>query len=1206
MKDFNCITCPLSGTHCISSGAGTGKTYAIAHLFLRLLLEKEIPVDSILVVTFTDAATAELRDRIRKLIVSALRYLDGEPADETCTAIVSAHSKKISVKLTRALLYRALTSFDEASICTIHSFCQRVLKDNAFESSMRFDTELVTDRDTLLQETVEDFWRTHIYGASPLFARYLLESGWAPEKFTELISHHIAQPTLRVIPSAPQPETTAAELSFDNAFQAVAEAWPAVSDEIQELLLQSNLHKLRYAENAISSLAADFDTFIIYGRMAPQLFEAFKKVTTKELTAYTKKGGTPPSHPFFSLCDRLQEESARLCSLFEQKLIALKYDLFRHVHATIDKKKQRYNIHTFDDLLTNVYHALRKDTGSALVESVRRQYRAALIDEFQDTDPVQYAIFKPLFADTEDTPLFLIGDPKQAIYSFRGADIFTFIDAVDKTDPKNRHTLRINRRSVATLIQAYNTLFTNTDDPFVYTAIKYVRVKEPPDTPSHGVSCKETPEAPFVLWYCSSSRFSRVKKDGSFATIPVGRATQLLCNAIAREISLLLTHGTLEDDNGQRRIRAGDIAVLVRKGSQARDVKRALSHVHIPAVLHKAGNIFDTPDAREISHILHAIVFPHNHGYIRTALCSSFFGMNGNALFDAVEKNAVIELYYDLFRRYHDLWNRYGFSRMFTAFLNSQQIRKKLLSFPDGERRLTNVLHIMDLLQKQSAENRLSMQELLAWYMQQLNPQSPRLEEHELRLESDEQAVQILTMHKAKGLEYPIVFCPFNWSGSEIQSQEFIYHDDNHTRIYDLGSPESGEHKQRSEREMLAENLRLLYVAVTRAKYKCYLAWGRFNNSETSAPAYLFHKPLKWNDTSSIADLAKHVRSLGDAAMLDSLKQCADRSDGSIEVTELTDIPPAAYTTPVEKTAAPACRQFKGTVPEGRRLSSFSAITARHTADAELPEQEESLYTEEIIAEDTATATEEMNIFTFPRGTTAGLFLHAILEELDFTENNSTLIAETVGRKLTEFCFEHVWRDTITDAVSNLLAHPLVGCNERFSLSAIPEKDTCRELEFYYPLKRITPQSLGSLFRKAGCDALTSEFPEHLESLSFKPTRGYMHGFIDLFLTYNNKYYLIDWKSNYLGNDPQEYMPEKLTAAMVSHNYILQYYIYTLALHKYLRTRIANYSYQKHFGGVFYIFLRGVTEDKNSATGIFFDKPATETVTILEEGLSGS
>lgn len=1210
MRDFNLISCPLSGTHCISAGAGTGKTYAISHLFLRLLIEREYPVDSILVVTFTEAATKELRDRIRKLIKKALDTFSGGEADKSITAIINASSNKISPELTKAILYRALYQFDEAPICTIHSFCNRILRDNAFESSMRFDTELITEQEPLILETVQDFWRHTFYNASPFLVNFALNNKWAPQKFFNLVYNHLVQPDLEIIPKAKITDTSSAEQSFTSAFNAVASAWPKVKTEIQDILSDNvNLNKRYYKKNKISLLMSAFDTFLTYHTANPDLFDGFSKFTSRGLENTTNKDMTTPEHEFFELCDTLYERALNLSSLLEQQIAALKYACFEYVRKNLDGKKQQSNIYTFDDLLLNLYNALQGPNRKTLISSIRKKYKAALIDEFQDTDPVQYAIFRPLFAE-KDIPLFLIGDPKQAIYSFRGADIFTFIDAVANTPDKNLHTLRTNRRSENDLIQAFNTIFNYKTDPFIYQSIPYFKADKPTDVSSSCyLAIDNKKSTPFNIWYLSSTRFShRKEKDDSYSPINKGTAAPILCKAVAQQIMNLLMRGMLVDaETGKkvREIKPEDIAVLVRTGFHARDMKQALSEEFIPAVLHKAGNIFDTDDAHEINHILHAAAHPYNHGYIMTALCTSLIGMNANSLFNAVEQGAPIEQYYDEFKEYHDLWNRYGFIRMFTAFLSRQHVRKKLLSLPDGERRLTNVLHIQDLLQQHGTENRLTMSQLLTWFSTQINPDSHRLEEHELRLEKDDNAVQIVTIHKSKGLEYPIVFCPFNWDGSHLKSDEFIYHDDNNRRIYEIGSPEYDKHKKYAEKESLAENLRLLYVALTRAKYQCYLAWGRFNKAGTSALAYLFHKPDTWNKDSTLSDLERHVITLNDNDMLEALNKLSSLSNGTIEITDYKEKPMPHYKPRPEKAEKFISRTFQGTIPEGKHLSSFSSLIYKRHAVAELRDIEESYTLKEPVSQDSeeVQATAKKSIFSFPKGTAPGTFLHSILEQLDFSEKNKKNKSAIIKQALTRHGYEPKWHDIIYNTIANLLAVNLKNGKAGFQLLSIPMANTIRELEFYYPLKQIAPKIVSKVFGKAGITSIIPEFPQHIESLDFKPTRGYMHGFVDLLFNYNEKYFIIDWKSNYLGDSPGFYSEENLKQAILNHSYFLQYYIYTLAVDRFLASRIKDYSYDKHFGGVYYIFLRGISEDNDSRNGIYFDKPDNEIIEKLRADL---
>jgi len=1206
MNEFDLTACPLSGTHCITAGAGTGKTFAISHLFLRLLLEKELDVDSILVVTFTEAATKELRARIRDVIQAALNTASGEGADTGIGVIVGRCGALKGAEYTRALLYKALYRFDEAPVCTIHSFCKRILKDNAFESSMRLDTELMTDQQPIILETVQDFWRINFYSASPFLTHFARYRGWSPQKLYDLVYLHLAQPDLELTPKTVPADTASAEQSFAEAFSAVAEAWPVVKEEIWKILYEDGvLSGTVYKKKSGQQLFDAFDAFAVYGAHTPELFKNFDKFTLQEILAAVKKGKQAPDHCFFRLCDALYEGSNRLCTLLDRNLVALKYACFNYVINALLIKKQLHNISTFDDLLTNLYRALQGANKKKLVRSIRKKYHAALIDEFQDTDPVQYAIFKPLFADGE-TPLFLIGDPKQAIYSFRGADIFTFITAVQDTDAQNQFTLQKNYRSSIQYIQALNTVFLSKPDPFVFNSIPYFEaIKPDKNAYSCSLSIDGRPTAPLCLWYLSSARYSH-KKNSDQQVGPVSKeaASGILCNAVAGEIARILMYGRITAGNASGDVKPSDIAVLVRTRFQAREIKQALSSAGIPAVLYNAGNIFDTIDACEIYHVLCAVAYPQNHGYIRSALCTSLFGLDANTLYNAAELDNSIEVFYDEFRQYHELWNRSGCIAAFNSLISRRQVRTKLLSLPEGDRRLTNVLHLQDLLQQQCVENRLSMPQLINWLGARLNPDSPRLEEHELRLEKDDTAVQVVTIHKSKGLQYPVVFCPFTWADSHVSADEFIFHNEDNKRIYEIGGPDYDKHKKQAQKELLAENIRLLYVALSRAKFQCYLGWGRINKTEASAPAYLFHRPDNLDAADPVSSLGASMKKLGDGDLLRDLENLAARSNGCVEIVDYIQKPLIRYTSPDEGHGDLMCRTFSAVIPAPKRLSSFTALIHATRAATETHDAEELYSAEKPAAGGFASAPHqaEANIFTFPRGAEAGILLHSILQELDFSQNRSDALSTAIQTKLSLYGFAPDWTDTLLRSITSLLK---VNLDPGFTLSMIPRENTCREMEFFYPLKTITPEKLRSIFRHGEVLLRETGIPSSLERLDFQPSKGYMHGFIDLLFMHNGKYYIVDWKSNHLGDSPESYAAQNLKQAMLSNSYYLQYFIYTLAVDRFLKSRIKDYAYDTHFGGVYYFFLRGISEDPNAGNGVFFDRPDIQIIERLNRELIG-
>ncbi len=1189
MNTFNLITCPLQGTHCISAGAGTGKTYAIAHLVLRLLLECELPLDSILVVTFTEAATEELQDRIRQLLGEALTCLDNPSncTNDNLLAIITKQRQSKQVTSIRNLLERALYSFDESSVCTIHSFCHRILNDNAFESNVSFDTELVPNQDVLIRKAVIDFWRLLIDKESPLFIRFLLESNWNPKRCFDLVYNRLGQIDITVTPQRIECDTTQQENHFLKAFQVVSKMWAHEKEAIEQLLLTSNsLSRIKYNIKRVPLHIRAMDTYLKNDLATPSLFPSFVRFTASAIVDATKKRCDPIVHPFFDLCETVHANAQELQKVLQAKLVQTKINLFSYVKDQLDKNKHESNLCTFDDLLINLYQALHHGKSSALSTFIKSKYTAALIDEFQDTDPTQYAIFNALFSNSH-VPLFLIGDPKQAIYSFRGADIFTFFKATEQSPKTNQHTLSTNYRSHQRLIKAFNTLFAQHRDTFIYPEIPYHTL----DTPDslHSDVALHIANKPI----CSSLKIIFCKKNESDAK-PISKvhAQSLIGDAIIKEIILLLSKGSIATKESNKSVTPEMIAILVRTRAQARFLKEMLAQNHIPAVLHSAGNIFDTTEALTIHTVLSAIAHPKNHGTVKAALCTTLFDIGDTALFTHEDQQTIFEEYFSTFQRYYDLWDRFGFVRMMSTLFDEQQVRQRVLASLDGERQLTNFLHVQDLLSQKSKENHLAMPQLLNWFTQQLDPSTPRLEEHELRLEKDDRAVTIVTMHKSKGLEYPIVFCPFTWGSSNISDKEVLFHKSGQ-RIFDVGSDQFNEHKSMAEKELLAENIRLFYVACTRAKYRCYLYWGRFSTAETSAPAFIFHRPSTWNSEASLDDLERHVKSLDEAALYADLKALAKKSDQTIGIHYCNDEPATELTPPIIEAPTLTYRTFTRSIQPGKHVSSFSGLT--HTTPSSTPFYESTFSPASTLSQREQTL---KSIFTFPSGATSGSMIHSIFEKCDFTQAESEETSVLVTQTLASYGFDHLWVDVIKDMVLTTLAHPLSTPSETFSLSRILQQDTIRELEFYYPLSEINQKELQTLFKEVGYNHLATR----MEELEFQPLLGYMHGFIDLVVHHNNKYYIIDWKSNHLGANYSDYDQQNIKKSMGDNNYDLQYLIYTLAVDRYLHSRLPHYSYAKNFGGVYYLFVRGLSDSPNQ-TGVFFDKPGDNIIHQLSKRL---
>ncbi|MEJ2034281.1 MAG: UvrD-helicase domain-containing protein, partial [Deltaproteobacteria bacterium] len=624
MSGFDILALPLAGVHLIDASAGTGKTFTIAGLTLRLLLERDLSIREILVVTYTEAATEDLRGRIRLRIREALSVCEGDKTDDSFLKKLLAGQER---EAARRRLTEALRDFDEAAIFTIHGFCQRVLRENSLETGAPLAAELLADERPLLQEIVEDYWRQHIYEGPTVWVEYAA-ANTGPAELLTLLGRHLHTPDLAVIPDATMDEgqlAIAAE-RFRADFAAVTSAWPTAREEVAAIFANSpSLKRNLYRLASIPVWLAAMDD------LCPEvaLFDRFERFATSGLAAGVKKDCAPPAHPFFDLCEELLTSARALESVLAERLLAFKAGLFAYARDELAARKERLAIYCFDDLLQQVHRGLQGPAGRGLAREIARRYPAALIDEFQDTDPVQYAIFAAIYGIAErfksgegiesfapgeselEPLLFLIGDPKQAIYGFRGADIFAFLQACREVT--SRFDMDTNYRAAAGLVEAVNLLFARPADPFVFNEIDFAAVA-PAARKREGLLLDGVGPEPFQLW---------------FLTRPAGQAKQIskeeararLLRATAVEIVRLLTLGragraTLDG----RPVGAGDIAVLVRTNREARLVQEELLGCGVGSVLHGMENLFATREAVETARLLAAVAEPADEARVRLAL----------------------------------------------------------------------------------------------------------------------------------------------------------------------------------------------------------------------------------------------------------------------------------------------------------------------------------------------------------------------------------------------------------------------------------------------------------------------------------------------------------------------------------------------------------------------------------------------------------
>ncbi len=1177
IREFDLIAAPLEGSNLIEASAGTGKTFTIAGIYLRLIVESAFKVEEILVVTFTIAATEELRRRIRDKLKLAREAIDGvEVDDEFIKSYISVLENS---SVARQRIVNALKSFDEASVYTIHSFCQQVLVDNAFESGSLYNIEIAPDKTPLIWGLVKDFWRIKLYNADELIVRYFLGK-IEPLVLLRLYKGKPLDPSARVEPEPREPDIEKMKLMFNDLssrFGELQKLWPDISMEIRDILLNSGSLKANiYSESIVDKMVNDLNSYLS-GNDPMLLPENFGKFTGTRIGLSLKGKSSPPESPFFDFCDRYYNIFQELQELLNDLLIFTEHELFKYIEDKLERIKGEMPGRSFDDLIRDVHHAVTGERGGILASNVSGRYRAALIDEFQDTDQLQFEIFSRLFNNKESV-LFLIGDPKQAIYRFRGADIFSYLQASAGMD--NKYTLLNNWRSRDELIKAVNLLFSGCENPFNFDRIEFSSVR-----PGKADQAE--------IFYDGSINSSGMEimlaAGGDSGAVNAAEALDIILSNITAKISEIIDPASARYRLGEKALNPGDIAVLVKKHAYARDLRARLRKLGIPSVIQSDETVFSTHEALELYYILHAAAEPGIERSVKGALSTDIMGMRADdiARFSEADETGPgegLSAIADRFYSYRDMWHSRGVMSMFNSLLYIEQVEERLFSYPDGERRITNIHHLIEMLHRMEKRGNLSANELVIWFKNGIMD-GPSDDEYLTRLEKDDFAVKIQTIHSSKGLEFPVVFCPLLPESSSKSGGAITYHDpdEGYRPVMYLGSSSVPERvKELFLGEESAENVRLTYVALTRAKSKCFVYTAKTKkNFESGTPFRLFYKNR--NDLENKAPAPDYGQ------YMDAFKSIAVRSEGSIDFNIIQRAEGAPYSAVTGEGNNLAARVFSGEIRRDWRVWSYSSLV-KHDASYDGKDRDASTG----LSFSTPLLTASDSIFSFPSGAKAGLFMHEIFENIDFTWGVES-ISPVIRERSLKYGFEDKWHPHLADMVNGVISSELD--SKGLTLSSLGNGERLNELEFYIPVSAPSADELKKLLSSyGGFSEAASEGIRDASSI-----RGFLKGYIDMVFCCKGKYYIVDWKSNNLGNSIDLYSAGRLEEEMARHNYFLQYHIYTLALHRYLRLRMGeSYSYDRHFGGVYYLFVRGMSP-KEPGSGIFYHKPDEALVTGLDD-----
>ena len=1188
------LTAPLDGRLLVEASAGTGKTYTLTTLAARLVVEAGHRIENLLIVTFTVAATGELRTRIWQTLYAARDAVrDATAAANDQARELAAHWRRAGIAdaEAEARLTRAIRDFDRANITTIHGFCHRALAEFALHAGLPFAFAVSGDAALEVESAARDFWRRRMVQEPVSLLEYAKQQKFVLDEAATWTGQHHAKPSVmrpEADPDGSMQDSRPEREDWAQAFRATHDAWsdPAQRQTFHEVIERYQWKKgskddsvCRAVIEALDANDAGLLSLKDAGYFAPMSLanKLFKK-------------NPPPDIPLYACFERLGEAATELG---EAWLSGRRRGLLVSARETLYRGTWAARRLSFDALLTQLHRALGGVGGDAMAARMRTRYPVALIDEFQDTDRLQAQIFERIYASDHRTGgLIVVGDPKQSIYRFRGADVFAYLDAKTRVTAGHTLDLTVNYRSQPALVRAVNAAF-GRDNPFLLPGIHF----EAAHAAAHDVGAlcvldAEHDPKPFQLHLFldnDGKRWNKGDLERVTAEHAAGRIVRLLelgasGKALVRRVSGPAAGIPLA---------AGDIAVLVRTGKQGQAVARALRQGGVRTVELGTDSVFDSAEAAALHQLLHALAADETDynaaARLRGALAGDLFGLDLHAIDRLQEDDQTWADWNDYAREWRGIWARHGIASLLRhlLFADRPACATNLLAYPDGPRRLTNFLHLTDLLHDAETRDRLSRRGLMDWFAHFKAQPERGGETAQLRLESDENLVKIVTVHRAKGLEFPVVFCPFAWFGHRPTTETTAeYYDANaNTPVLDVRPSPAAIDRQRDEQH--SDELRLLYVALTRAQFRCEVTWAWARDGEHSPLAWLLHG----HETRTASE--RHVRGLSAADWLAEVRQFGGRAADAISVSVATPTP-VDGSVPAAGPGAESlvARRLHRQLARIRQLTSYSALASGAGAE-ESPGEHEAAYVDPEPAPD-----DVRNEFTFPAGTRPGNCLHEILaQRLQPNGNLEGVCRDALAKWGIAPHWIEVARTMVTTTLNTPLLPDAVGTGAAGNTFRLGDVDQpIAEMQFHLPIRGFRRGDLDRALKAHGYDPRLADGAGEIN--------GFLNGFIDVVARVGERWYVMDYKSNWLGNDVADYSPEAIKRAMAQHGYHLQYLLYITALHRLLRIRLPDYDYDRHIGGAFYLFLRGM-RPQEPGSGVYRDRPSRACIEAIDACFRG-
>ena len=1265
---------PLWGSRLIEASAGTGKTYTIASLYVRLVLghgnspeQPPLTPPEILVVTFTRAATKELRDRIRhRLTEAAACFLQQAQGDDFLRSLLEDHDPERWPACARRLQIAA-EWMDDAAVSTIDAWCYRMLREHAFDSGSLFEVELDADDAERVAEATRDYWRLFLAPLPPadlgrvlqlIAARMGRRQGAAAD--CDALAGIVARwlPHVEHYDDTAEPAVVLAGLRTRGA--ELKDQWRAWLPELRDLLQQAHADgaydrsRLRINHwtgwlDKLDDWANDPESRAPFERKVV----AWSRLTEAGLAEIWKKG-EPPAHPALAamaeLPRQLDEQAAEILRVLPHAA--------RWVAGRVaDLRRQRATL-SFNGLLEQLDAALHGPNGEKLARTLRAQFPAALIDEFQDTNPVQYRIFDRIYnvsSNNKASLLTLIGDPKQAIYGFRGADIHAYLGA--RRDCGARlYTLGSNYRSSPAMVAAVNHLF-----------LKAERAEGPGAFLFRSMGADGAPQDPIpflpVTAAADPGEWLIDGEPGTALTIwcdteatTLETCAALVAESCASEILRLLQLG-VDGRAGFRKagefrpLRSRDIAILVNNRNEAAGLRAALARRGVRSVyLSDDTSVYRSAAANDMLAWLRACAEPENGGHVRAALATAAIGLPWDSLDSFVRDEVLWEAMLERFAGYKEQWRRRGVLPMLRRFMHEFAIPARLFAVQgddglEGERHLTDLLHLAELLQ--AASVRLDGEHAVIRYLEEGMEWGGEVDADgdvsRMRLESDAGLVQIVTVHKSKGLEYGLVFYPHAYYGRMSREIELpaIYRDDSgkpKALLRPVDDPaELGNIRASLEQARMAEELRRLYVALTRARHATWIALAPVSSLPAAAISHLLGGAEACKPDALAAAVAELSAGCDDIAVapypsaLEGRYQAMDDEVGPMvwrrmerRIEQRWGMSSYSSLARMALESAGRAGGLQGdltfALPDEPRLDNFLEAAAAEMLASQVegtavllemtsgPVIDAGQSQEEAVAVLPAAGElplPEVGIHAFPRGAAPGSFMHELLEWA-FRQGLKRVLNEPddLRRHIERRAASRGW-DSHVEAltqwligfVSQAFRITLPAWGPQRSLVLADLNTVIPEMEFWVGVSDANLPRMDALIQQhflAG---------QARASIPRGRLNGMLRGFIDLVFEHDGRYYVADYKSNWLGPADAAYDAGAIAQAILAQRYDLQSAIYLHALHRLLGARLGkHYDYETHVGGALIFFLRG---HESAGQGLHIERPPLAVMESLDAMFEG-